>query len=63
MKQNEIAICICDPKTKTVTDQIDKKVPDIFNTFDVCDLCEEQTNCESCIVRTLQIEQYFVESI
>ncbi len=59
MKKNKIIICVYNPETKNVTDQIDRNVPDIFNVYDVCDLCEEeQTECENCIVKILQNEKY-----
>ena len=63
LKDNKISIRIRNIKTNNTINHIDKEVPDIFNVFDVCDLCEEQTKCETCIVKTLQLEQYFVEGI
>jgi len=61
MKTNKITVCIHDSETNKVVDQIDKGVPNIFNTFDVCDFCEEKTNCNDCIVQTLQLEKYFIK--
>jgi len=59
--KSKITVCICDPKTKTVLRQIDKEVPDIFNVFDVCELCDEQDKCKDCIVGTLQMQEFTIE--
>jgi hypothetical protein len=62
LKKDKITICITDPNTNNVIDQIDTDVPDMFNTFDVCDLCNEHEDddsiCENCIVNILQREKY-----
>jgi len=63
MKKNKIAVAIYDCNTNDVVDQKDYNVPDIFNVFDVCDFCEESTNCKGCIVGALQTDSYFVEEL
>jgi hypothetical protein len=60
MKKDKITVAIYDRETKTILDQVDFSVPDIFNIFDVCDLCNEKTKCQECIVNLLQMEGYFV---
>ena len=58
MKEHDIIICVYDNNTKNVIEQIDLKVPDIFNTYEVCDFCNERPKCENCIVNILQSEGY-----
>ncbi len=62
MKDEKITVCIVNKEKKIVIDQIDKNVPDIFNIYEVCDTCQEADDliCETCIVRLLQSEKYFV---
>ena len=58
MKKYKIAVAIIDHKLNEVVDQIDYDVPDIFNTYDVCDECKERTKCNNCIVQLLQSDGY-----
>jgi hypothetical protein len=60
MKKDKIAVAIYDRETKTILDQKDFNVPDIFNIIDVCDICNEKTKYQECIVNLLQMEGYFV---
>ena len=59
-EKEKVMIAIYDCLSKEVTDQVDLNVPSTNNLTEVCDFCNEDFNCGTCVIEFLKENKHCI---